>query len=145
MYSYSKLRYNVLHQRAQSSTCETLAAQTALALLEATALPSSMWIAKRDQYASVPMSLAYRLLDFMSRAGGSISADGLDTRHTALLIEWQRHWSALQASLRRAALEKTDDVRAAVLLTALNAGAWLDAFLWRDAHRESGAIHEEFF
>lgn len=141
---YAKLRYNLLHQRGQSSSCETLAGQMILYRLESidgADTVTEQWRAKRDDYALAPAgSLPYLLLDYMYRdargGGGSLvklDVTSLNGRAQALALEFQRHWIYV---VQRTRAGQDADTSAAALVAALNAGAWLDAFLWREANRE---------
>lgn len=140
---YTKLRYNLLHQRGQSSSCETLAGQMIVYRLEAMDTDTAeQWRAKRDDYALAPAgSLPYLLLDYMYRnalggGGGSLvklDVTNLNGRAQTMALEFQRHWLGV---VQRTRTGQDADASAAALVAALNAGAWLDAFLWREANRE---------
>jgi len=135
---YNKLRYNLLHQRAHSSTCETLAGKMVLQQLEFGRVSDDLiaqWRAKRNDYAAAPQSLPFLVLDYMAN-GGSIDASHLDPQRQRLALDCQRHWNNVVLNVHRATTTDGEpDARAVALLAALNTGAWLDAFLWRDANR----------
>lgn len=154
---YNKLRYSILHQRAQSTTCETLAGQMVVQRLESEdgtvdADIADQWRAKRDDYALAPQSLPFLLLDYMVLqaqnqqqrvvTSARLAVGDLNQREQCLAAEYQRHWISTISSVQRARNaspreQQTGDLLAAALLAALNAGAWLDAFLWRHANRET--------
>jgi hypothetical protein len=143
---YNKLRYTLLHQRARSTTCETLSGQTIIYQLEGIGVVDDIaeqWRMKRDDYLLAPTSLPYLLLDYMYRQARMLNGNvkipiaDLNPRAQCLAMEFQRHWVVVAINVKNALLHEQPDAMAAALLAALNAGAWLDSFLWRDANREA--------
>jgi hypothetical protein len=155
---YAQLRYRALHQRAQSLSCETLASQLIIYRLEGAPLSGSAesardaWLAKRDDYADDPTQPAYLFLDHVLRAcllpdssyGGPPSpttlAQMLSTRDQHNFLEMQRLCASVRALVSHAtsgAISTYDlpEARSAALVAALNLGAAMDVFLWKQANR----------
>jgi hypothetical protein len=156
---YAKLRYKALQQRAQSTTCETLAAQVVIHHLEMRTSPVyqsalQIWLAKRSDYAADTTHPAYLALDYVLRTclvpGGGGGAEvvaapfieHLAVRDQCSILEIQRLCSILRARIASATAPSIatsadlPETRAAALIAAQNLGAALDIFLWKNANQQ---------
>lgn len=153
---YHRLSYDLRNKRARSSSCETLMALAILDRLEGNHSVSDLilqrWREKRDDYQDHKLEGPYVLLDDVCRGlegrtnGKNDDCPALDyaaARGRGTFGEFQRHGMHVTHTLQIVAeLEahnspQLENAKYAALIAALNAGAWLDAFLWRAANQKT--------